>query len=67
MSPPLGSVEVERTVVVRKQQRDDVEPNPEYKGCYESQGYDYVRELDHDVSWEVMDFEGHIRVVRVPR
>jgi len=67
MSPPLGSVEVERAVVMRKQQGDNVEPHPEYEGCYESQGYDYVSELDHDVCWEVMDFKGHMRVVRVPR
>ena len=67
MSPPLDSVEVEGTVVVRKQQRDNVEPNPEYKGCYKSQGYDNVDELNHDMSWEEVDLEGHKRVVRVPR
>ena len=59
MSPPLGSIEVKGTVVVRKQQRDDVKPNPEYEGCYKSQGYDDVSELDHDMHWEVVDFEGH--------
>jgi len=26
----------------------------------------YVSELDHDVCGEVVDFEGHKRVVRVP-
>src|SRR5712672_48049 len=67
MSPPLGSVEVEGAVVMRKQQGDDVEPDPEYKGRYESQGYDYVSELDHDMRWEVMDLKGHMREVRVPR
>ena len=34
MSPPLGSIKVKRPVVVREQQRDDIEPNPEYEGCY---------------------------------
>src|SRR5712672_2459359 len=36
MSPPVGSVEVERPVVMRKQQGDCVKPNPEYEGCDES-------------------------------
>jgi len=36
VSPPLESVEVEGAVVVRKQQRDYVKPNPEYEGCDES-------------------------------
>jgi len=66
LSPPLVSVKVKGAVVVREQQGDNVKPNPEYEGCYESQGYDYVSELDHDMCWEVMDFEGHKRVVRVP-
>ena len=63
----LDSIEVQGSVVVREQQRYDVEPDPEYEGCYKSQGYDYVSELDHDVGREVVDFEGHKRVVRVPR
>jgi len=67
MSPPLRSVEVEWTVVVQEQQRDNVKPNPEYEGCYKSQGYNDVSELNHDMCWEVIDFEGHMRVVRVPR
>jgi len=66
MSPPLRSVEVKWAVIVGKQQCDNVKPNPEYESCYESQGYDDVCELDHDMSWEVMDFKGHMRVVRVP-
>src|SRR5712672_2635105 len=32
----LVSVEIERAVVVREQQGDNVEPNPESEGCYES-------------------------------
>ena len=36
MSPPLVSVEVKRAVIVRKQQCDDVEPNPEDEGCDKS-------------------------------
>jgi len=62
----LVLVKVEWTVVVREQQRDNVEPNPEYKGSYKSQGYDDVSELNHDMRWEIVDFEGHMRVVRVP-
>jgi len=63
----LDSIEIQGSVVVREQQRYNVEPDPEYEGCYKSQGYDDVSELDHDVGREVMDFEGHKRVVRVPR
>jgi len=40
MSPPLGSIEVDGAVVVGKQQGDNVKPDPEYEGRYESQGYD---------------------------
>src|SRR5712671_7079814 len=57
----LDSIEVQGSVVVQEQQRYDVEPDPESEGCYESQGYDYVSELDHDVGREVVDFEGHKR------
>ena len=60
----LDVVEVQGSIVVRKQQGYDVEPNPEYEGYYKSQGYDDVGELYHVVGREVVDFEGHIRVVR---
>ena len=66
MSPLLGSIEVNRSVEVRKEQGDHVEPNPEYEGSYESQGYDYVDELNHNVRGEVVNLKGHKRVVRVP-
>ena len=36
VSPPLGSIKVKRPVVVREQKGDNVKPNPEYEGCYES-------------------------------
>jgi len=36
VSPPLVSVEVEGAVVMREQQGNNVEPNPEYEGRYES-------------------------------
>ena len=36
MSPPLGSIKVKRPVVVREQKGDNVKPNPEYEGRYES-------------------------------
>src|SRR5712672_4540609 len=62
----LDSIEIQGSVVVREQQRYNVEPDPEYEGCYKSQGYDDVSELDHDVGREVVDFEGHKRAVRVP-
>jgi len=35
MSPPLRSVEVDGPVIVRKQQGNNVKPNPEYEGCDE--------------------------------
>ena len=44
-----------------------VKPEPEDNGRYESQGYDYVSELDHDMLDVTIQLEGHKRAVRIPR
>ena len=46
---------------------DGVKPNPEDNGGYESQGYDYVSELDHNKLNVIVKLEGHKRAVRSPR
>jgi len=67
MSPLLGTVKVKWTVIMWKQYGDCVEPSPEDESSYESQGYNYVSELDHDVFGVVVPLKGHGRAVRVPR
>jgi len=60
-------VKEDGTVVMCEEQRYGVKPHPQGKGCYESYGYDYISELDHDEFDVVVDLEGHMRAVRFPR